>query len=70
MMEVLRLKFTQHPDLRSTLLSTGAAQIVYDDPLDPFWGSGPDGNGQNELGKLLTHIRHILRAETVGPLPS
>ena len=70
MAEVLRLKFTQHPDLRSMLLSTGSAKIVYDDPLDPFWGSGTDGNGQNELGKLLTDIRHILRQETVGPLPS
>jgi predicted NAD-dependent protein-ADP-ribosyltransferase YbiA (DUF1768 family) len=66
MAEVLRLKFTQHPDLRSTLLGTGTALIVYDDPLDAFWGSGSDRNGQNELGKLLVHTREILRAESVG----
>jgi len=51
------------------LLSTGTAQIVYDDPSDPFWGSGSDGNGQNQLGQLLTHIRQILKAETAGSLP-
>lgn len=66
MADVLRLKFTQHPDLRSTLLGTGTALLVYDDLSDGFWGSGPDGNGQNELGKLLVHIREILRAESVG----
>lgn len=66
MADVLKLKFTQHPDLRSTLLGTGTALIVYDDPLDTFWGSGPDHTGQNELGKLLVHIREILRAESVG----
>jgi len=66
MIDVLKLKFTQHPDLRSTLLGTGTALIVYDDPSDAFWGSGPDRTGQNELGKLLVHIRDILRAESAG----
>lgn len=67
MAEVLRFKFSQHPDLRITLLGTGTAQIVYDDPSDAFWGSGPDHNGQNQLGKLLVHIRdNILRTESVG----
>ncbi|KAG0708143.1 DUF1768-domain-containing protein [Suillus ampliporus] len=61
-MEVtLRLKFTQHTDLKSMLLGTGDAELVEDSPKDYFWGIGADGSGRNELGKALERLRDELR---------
>ncbi|PPQ74912.1 hypothetical protein CVT24_003022 [Panaeolus cyanescens] len=56
MEDVVYLKFMQHADLLSLLLSTQGA-LIYDDESDSFWGSGPDGTGNNELGKLLERVR-------------
>ncbi|KAG2036254.1 hypothetical protein BDR03DRAFT_993005 [Suillus americanus] len=61
-MEVtLRLKFTQHKDLKALLLGTGDAELVEDSPKDFFWGIGADGSGRNELGKALERVRDELR---------
>ncbi|GJE95794.1 NADAR family protein [Phanerochaete sordida] len=60
---VLVAKFTQHLDLRDTLLSTGQREIVMANPTDNFWGHGPDGRGRNELGKALMRVRNTLRSE-------
>lgn len=67
MEEVLWHKFTQHRDLRTMLLKTGNARIVYSDPADPYWGSGaPFGAGSNfpgtnYLGRLLEKVRDRLK---------
>lgn len=56
-------KFTQHDDLRKLLLSTGDAIIIEDTQSvgrDPYWGNGPDGNGQNKLGRMLMLARTAL----------
>ncbi len=69
MEEVLWYKFTQHPELRTMLLKTGGAQLVYADIQDAYWGSGAqfgqagDYNGSNLLGKLLEKVRDRLRQE-------
>ena len=60
--EVLYLKFRQHSDLRTLLLSTYPADLVYVEELDPFWGTGT-GNGKNELGKSLLRVRERLRSK-------
>ncbi len=60
---VLYNKFMQHHTLRSLLLSTGAADLLYSDTRDDFWGDGPVGRGANELGRALRHVRERLRAE-------
>ncbi|KAG2149039.1 DUF1768-domain-containing protein [Suillus bovinus] len=61
-MEVtLRLKFTQHTDLKALLLGTGDAELVENSPRDFFWGIGADGSGRNELGKALVRVRDELR---------
>lgn len=61
-MEVtLRLKFTQHSDLKALLLGTGSAELIEDSPKDYFWGIGADGSGRNELGKALERVRDELR---------
>ena len=72
MEEVLYLKFKQHPDLRNLLMNTGAADIIYAEASDPYWGEGPVGQGQNELGKAIVRVRERLRREgyTTAPLPS
>ena len=55
----LRAKFL-HVELRELLFSTGdhtLAQIKG----DGFWGTGFDGKGQNQLGRLLMELRTELR---------
>ncbi|KAH7884347.1 DUF1768-domain-containing protein [Phlebopus sp. FC_14] len=59
----LRLKFTQHPDLKAMLLGTGDAELIEDSPRDYFWGIGANGTGRNELGKALVRLREELRHE-------
>lgn len=69
--EVLYLKFRQHPDLRSLLMNTGLADIIYSEEGDNYWGEGPLGQGANELGKAIVRARERLRREgySVGPPP-
>lgn len=54
-------KFTQYPELRSLLLSTGNSQLYEDAPNDTFWGIGRDRTGKNWLGRILMDQRKILR---------
>lgn len=61
MMEALRAKFTQHPDLRELLLSTGDAELVEDSNVDYYWGCGERGTGENMLGKLLMKLRKEIK---------
>jgi ribA/ribD-fused uncharacterized protein len=63
MREALHAKFTQHPALRSLLLSTGAETIVEHTANDDYWGDGGDGTGKNRLGILLMALRDKLRRE-------
>ncbi|KAG6887753.1 hypothetical protein C0992_010854, partial [Termitomyces sp. T32_za158] len=65
MEQVMYLKFNQHASLADLLLSTGDAQLVYDDPSDSFWGvGGTNGEpGGNELGCMLEDIRARLRSQ-------
>ncbi|KAF9226807.1 hypothetical protein BS17DRAFT_776158 [Gyrodon lividus] len=62
MEEVLFFKFKQHPNLRTILLGTGLADIVYAD-ANSYWGEGPLGEGANELGKALVRVRERLCQE-------
>ena len=64
MEDVLYAKFRQHPDLRVMLLGTGHAILEYADPVDDYWGSGADGQGANQLGKVLTRVREQLREDS------
>lgn len=64
MRDVLRQKFTQHPDLRELLLATGDARLIesttVDNEVNRLWGE-VNGVGRNMLGELLMEIRNELR---------
>ena len=64
MEEVFRAKATQHEDVREALTRTGTRRIVENSPVDSFWGAGPDGKGENTIGKIWMEIRaelHMLK---------
>jgi GTP cyclohydrolase II len=61
MLEGLRAKFHQHPDLRGRLLRTGDQLLVEHTANDAYWGDAGDGSGQNRLGVLLMQVREELR---------
>lgn len=60
MLDGLRAKFTQHPELLEKLSGTGARELVEHTGNDDFWGDGGDGRGQNRLGHLLMQVREEL----------
>ena len=61
MRHVLMEKFSQDETLLKILLRTGNAQLVEHTKNDRFWGDGGDGSGENQLGRLLVHVRDQLR---------
>lgn len=57
MREIVRAKFSQHPDLRFKLVQTGDEELVEGNTWgDRFWGVC-NGSGQNQLGKILMEVR-------------
>jgi hypothetical protein len=62
MYKCLKAKFTQNPDLKDILLSTGESRIVEEATAhkDYFWGE-VNGEGSNHLGNLLMRLRKELR---------
>ena len=62
MREVVRAKFTQHPELMAVLLGTDDAPLVEHTANDAYWADGGDGSGQNWLGRILMEVREELRA--------
>lgn len=57
MLDVVRAKFGQNPELMSLLLATGDRQLVEgNNHGDRFWGT-VDGVGENHLGKILMRVR-------------
>jgi ribA/ribD-fused uncharacterized protein len=61
MLELLRAKLAQHADVRQALLETGGSVIAeVGNDADDFWGYGPNGLGQNTLGKLWMYLRGTL----------
>ena len=65
MKECVLAKFLQHPDLRKQLMATGDEELIEDTTTtnDTYWGCGTNGDGQNNLGKILMEIRDLLRGE-------
>jgi ribA/ribD-fused uncharacterized protein len=70
MFDAVLAKFTQHPELRDTLLSTGDLVLVEHTGNDGYWGDGGDGTGRNMLGTTLMQVRDIIRAAPPADSPS
>jgi hypothetical protein len=64
MREAVLAKFSQHDDLRQTLLDTGDEELVEHTTNDSYWADGGDGRGRNMLGKILMEVRGKLRGGT------
>ena len=64
MEDVVRLKFTSHPQLRDKLLATGDAVLEEGNTWgDRVWGVY-QGHGENRLGKILMKVRQELRSSS------
>ena len=61
MEEIVREKIKMHPYIQEKLIETGERDIIENSPEDSFWGSGSDGNGRNELGKIWMKLRDELK---------
>ena len=49
-------KFNQNFSWKLRLLTTGNAAIT-NESKDTFWGVNEDGEGENQLGKVIMHVR-------------
>lgn len=70
MMELVDIKFTQHPELKQRLLDTSDLYIEEGNTWrDTFWGvCPPGGSGKNFLGRILMSLRHFYRTnEHIDP---
>ena len=65
MLEGLRAKFDQHPDLHDRLIQSGNRYLVEYTHKDDYWGDPGDGSGQNRLGHLLMQVReeHLKKSQ-------
>lgn len=61
MKEILLEKISQHELIQMKLKDSGSRRIVKNFKGDNYWGSGPDGKGENMLGKLWMEIRQELQ---------
>lgn len=60
MYEIVKEKFSQHPELRLKLLGTGSKILVEGNNWkDTYWGVC-NGVGENKLGKILMRVREEL----------
>ncbi len=63
MRNIVQAKIKAHPELQDKLLATGTARLEEDAHWDRFWGTGktgPGGNGENLMGKILMDLRDSL----------
>lgn len=57
MESILRAKLAQDEAFQEMLFMTGTSELIEDSPEDSFWGRGPNGQGENWLGKLWMKLR-------------
>lgn len=60
MREVLTAKASQHEIVRAKLRESGNRPLIENSLIDFFWGSGENGEGRNEMGKLWEEVRDLL----------
>ena len=57
MFDIVKDKFTRHPNLTRKLLKTKHYRLVEDSKVDSYWGRGANGQGENKLGRILQDVR-------------
>ena len=60
MLDAVRAKFEQWPNLTEVLKRTKGFTIVEHTINDSYWGDGGDGTGLNKLGTILMQVRDEL----------
>ena len=60
-LQALRMKFSQNPEIAKELLATGDAILIEHTRNDDYWADGGDGSGKNKLGLLLMQVREELK---------
>lgn len=65
MEKIIRAKFEQHPYVQKKLRETGDKEIIEDSWRDPFWGWGPNKDGENRLGKIWMKLREEQKMGTI-----
>ena len=61
MLQALRMKFSQNPDIAKELMATGDAILIEHTRNDAYWSDGGDGSGKNKLGLLLMQVREEVK---------
>ena len=64
-LQALRMKFSQNPEIAKGLLTTGDAILIEHTQNDAYWADGGDGSGKNRLGLLLMQVREELKNLTL-----
>jgi len=57
MEELFRAKMAQHQDIVTILKQTGDRELQKVITTDSYWGTGPDGRGENRMGKIWMKLR-------------
>ncbi len=57
MERLCRIKLQQHDDIMQILLDTKDRELVKVSTTDYYWGTGADGTGENQLGKIWMKLR-------------
>lgn len=58
LMEIIfRAKLAQHPDISKVLKMSNGRELLKVHDSDYFWGTGTDGTGENQMGKLWMKLR-------------
>ena len=65
MLQALRMKFSQNPEIGKELLATGDAILIEHTRNDDYWADGGDGSGKNKLGLLLMQVREEFKNLTL-----
>ena len=65
MLQALRMKFSQNPEIAKELLATGDAIIIENTRNDAYWADEGDGSRKNKLGLLLKQVREELKNSTL-----
>ncbi len=58
---IFRAKLEQHEDIKKVLLASGDKPLLKIYDTDYYWGTGADGSGENNMGKIWMDLRKGLR---------